>query len=409
MADKGAGIDLPPFPGRFRLTGEFGLLAACSWIAPPAMERLQAEKITSLCAGNTIDWEKFIRLVRLHGVQAQAYENLRKHACINVPEEILGKLKQFRIAVSGHSLHQAAELLGLINRFAGQGIDVLPLKGIVLSLQLYGDPGMRTSSDIDILVKEEDFERAWQMLESEGYLCGLSIRGFTARQKNYIRKHNYHLQFDSVEKKQHLELHWNFGALWLPEHTGLMWKHIEKMKWMGGGINVLDNDALLLFLCDHGVRHHFVSLKWLADFAVLFCRMKMENREKLLEMAEFFDLKKSLTYSVLLAHWIYNIEVPDEFRELMYQDGTAVVMSEKAMELLKMSAEQSASHNKRRGGLLFTWREMRIRPSIPLKKVLSTRMIGIGDFEQMHLPDSLFWLYYPLRPFLWLQRYYLGK
>lgn len=45
------------------------------------------------------------------------------------------------------------------------GIDYIPLKGSVLC-NLYPAPEMRTSSDIDVLVHEEDLERAVRTIES---------------------------------------------------------------------------------------------------------------------------------------------------------------------------------------------------------------------------------------------------
>jgi len=35
-------VPLPSIPEKFNLTPEFRLMAACSWIAPPALEQVQA-------------------------------------------------------------------------------------------------------------------------------------------------------------------------------------------------------------------------------------------------------------------------------------------------------------------------------------------------------------------------------
>jgi hypothetical protein len=50
------------------------------------------------------------------------------------------------------------------------GIRALPLKGPLLAERLYGDPGLRPSEDIDVLVPVADLERAGRSLGELGYL-----------------------------------------------------------------------------------------------------------------------------------------------------------------------------------------------------------------------------------------------
>lgn len=50
-------------------------------------------------------------------------------------------------------------------------IPFLPLKGSVIR-EYYPEPWMRTSCDIDVLVHEEDLEKAIDSLKARGYICG---------------------------------------------------------------------------------------------------------------------------------------------------------------------------------------------------------------------------------------------
>lgn len=69
----------------------------------------------------------------------------------------------YRYEQQHHELERICELL------EAEGIDFLPLKGSVLR-DYYPEGWMRTSSDIDILVKEADFERArTAIVEKLGY------------------------------------------------------------------------------------------------------------------------------------------------------------------------------------------------------------------------------------------------
>ena len=168
MADMSG--NLPTLPERFSLTPEFRLLAACSWVAPVALEQAQAEKITSLCNVG-VDWDTFISLVRRHGVPSLAYAALGRHAGDRIPLDVLENLQKRNSRGRRQALFQAANLVRLIKLFSGQGIDVIPLKGVYLSHQLYGDLGMRYSVDLDIAVKPAEVDQAEKLLVAEGYYC----------------------------------------------------------------------------------------------------------------------------------------------------------------------------------------------------------------------------------------------
>lgn len=56
----------------------------------------------------------------------------------------------------------------LARALAAEGIDVMPLKGVLLQQHVYADPLERPISDVDLLVRERDFARATAVLAREG-------------------------------------------------------------------------------------------------------------------------------------------------------------------------------------------------------------------------------------------------
>lgn len=89
------------------------------------------------------------------------YRGLKR---MNVPSEYL---EQFNSAWFKHVFQfgQRNDALGKLTTALDNGrIPYVPLKGAVLQ-HLYPDPNMRTSSDIDILVREEDIDQAVQEIE----------------------------------------------------------------------------------------------------------------------------------------------------------------------------------------------------------------------------------------------------
>jgi len=401
-------LSLPIIPEKFSLTPEFRLLAACSWIAPSHLESFQAEKIVALC-NSDVNWNGFLSLVFMHGVQPQVYATFRKFAHDRVPKIIFEKLREQKILVSQNMLYFSAELMRLLQLFTRNGIDSIPLKGIALSLQLYGDPGMRSSSDIDIMVKPHDLDRTCQILEAEGYQCAVFGQKMTKRQKEYVRKNFYHIEYYNLEKRLCVELHWAFGSLWLPEQTSLVWRNLKPFDWMGTSINIIDDNFLLLILCDHGVRHRFCCLKWLSDIVKLISGSSVINWEKLIEISESLDLNRTLAHSGLIIYWVYGIPLPDRLQSLIKNDKTSAKISSKVFELLTSNVAGSVFSGSRLGGLGLAWQIKRIRPSIPLYRLFKSNLLHPIDFQFIRLPDFLFWLYYPLRPLLGLWRLYFRK
>src|ERR1700748_362159 len=87
-----------------------------------------------------------------------------------VAEDLMRDLENAR----NHSADRHALDLTRLHRigemFTGQGLSWMALKGTPQAARLYGDPGLRPSSDIDLLVASRDFVRAVTLLAEGGYV-----------------------------------------------------------------------------------------------------------------------------------------------------------------------------------------------------------------------------------------------
>lgn len=113
---------------------------------------------------------------------------------VEIPEIVKKKFNAEQTLAVCRYEQQNYEFTELCEGFERLGIDFLPLKGSVLR-SYYPEPWLRTSCDIDILVKEEDLERAGAFLTEElGY-------EFSLKKSNDV-------SYFSVGGV-HLELHYN--------------------------------------------------------------------------------------------------------------------------------------------------------------------------------------------------------
>ena len=88
---------------------------------------------------------------------------------LDIPDcEVLTKLKNAKMRAIYRYARMDLELEHLRQILEGAQIPFIPLKGSVLR-QYYPEPWMRTSGDIDVLVKEADFDRAVETLQKQGW------------------------------------------------------------------------------------------------------------------------------------------------------------------------------------------------------------------------------------------------
>ena len=79
--------------------------------------------------------------------------------------------KALREDVAG--LTETAELMGealrdYLRRAAARGLETAVLKGLSVSVNVYGDPAMRPGGDVDLLVRREQVEENLVVLEEMG-------------------------------------------------------------------------------------------------------------------------------------------------------------------------------------------------------------------------------------------------
>lgn len=112
------------------------------------------------------NWNGFLNLVLQNGFATLVYDRVKDMS--NVPEKILTILyKKNRDAFQRAVLQDVYEEK-ILERFEQDGIDCMPLKGILLK-HLYPQFFMRVMSDLDILIDVEKLEETRQIMPQMGF------------------------------------------------------------------------------------------------------------------------------------------------------------------------------------------------------------------------------------------------
>lgn len=116
-----------------------------------------------------LSFERLFALSREHSVANMAFYAVEKLEAMP-PEPLLSDWQQLRDKAIVKDINQLSELELISEAMSAAGVRFLPLKGSVLK-SLYPQSDMRTMSDIDMLIDEENAEKAREIMLSLGYSC----------------------------------------------------------------------------------------------------------------------------------------------------------------------------------------------------------------------------------------------
>jgi hypothetical protein len=289
------------------LSREFLLVAACS-IWPPSQRRTDA--IRKAAAGS-IDWDRFLRVVRRHRVVGLVHDGLSR-AQIGVPPDIARKIAEQAAATTRENLALAAEAVRLQSLFGEANLPIAFVKGVSLAKLAYGDLGLRHGKDLDLLVTPQSFPAAAVLVERAGYRRFDPPAEISDAQFRLLMPMRKDFRYVHEDSQRELELHWR---LFLNPHfmneTSLLGS--SRIVPLSGniGVRTLGEEDLFIYLCAHGALHWWYQLKWLADVGALLVSGPPSSVERHYRAAEARGLGRPAALAILLCHRLLDTEVPD--------------------------------------------------------------------------------------------------
>lgn len=167
------------------------------------------------------------------------------------------------LSVLARNLRHKAELRRILLLLDRASVQCFVLKGIPLTLELYGSLADRPMVDIDVVVPQAQAERAYRALRAGGLddLPGYSFG--RSRQYNY-----QHPLVATAEKSARtlVELHWHGFSPWMfrvPE--SLMFFEQRSVFLAGETYAVMNRELSLCHLCAHALQHELAKPSILFD------------------------------------------------------------------------------------------------------------------------------------------------
>ena len=382
-------------------TPEFQLLCASARAPWLADNGALSEIIVS-----GLNWNLLLRGAEQHQVTPLLFSALQSSGSPLIPKPVLKQLHQRTMLEVCRSLAQVGEIARLSSIFSRMGINVLLLKGVALSLQLYGNPYTRGGRDIDFLVNGTQADAAEKVLKESGYTAQRD--DLLPGQKHVYRTHVKEAEFVNPKMNVCLELHHRLtdNPVLLPWDYDVLWKEREELQLTEANVATLPRAMLPLYLCVHGAMHGWERLRWILDFAVLLD--KTPDISTVIAKAREAGLGSVMHQAIVLSQNL--IGLPRANISLMPRRPAAIWLD---LTLDKLLADSVSLNPPQPGTLRWRYRysvlmrlyRLAVMPNWAYwKQEMLREWVSPADWHLVRLPTSLFWLYPIIRPVGWLLR-----
>jgi len=392
----------PPLTSPLNRADRFEFLCACAQVAP------QPEQLSLISRTDysSFDWPSFLHFAEHHGVRPLVARNLMNDSH-KFPADFAQLLRSSYEANLRRNLWFASELTRILGHFEKARVRAVAYKGPVLAESAYGDLGLRSFSDLDLLVPPADVTKAKQTLSELGYHPS---QEWAPVVEHFFLRTGYERAFDSSAGKNLLELQWsllphfyavNFeSADFTVDHLMARAKPFEVC---GREMLCLAPEDSLLALCLHAAKHLWTRLIWVVDIAQ---SLNLQNFDLLRPDAQAIDMriviaraqalgiKRILAVGLWLSNQLLGTSIPVEAQPLIAEDSEVAKCGERCISRMSGAAtydlESSAYFRE-----ILKLRERRADQVRYLWRLLWTP--GHGDIAAMKLPAALFPLYHCIR------------
>lgn len=376
-------------------------MIATSWLAPNLWQQNQEDAIREAIKAGA-DWTEYLRLVDRHRTPALSWAALRRVTGLEIPEFAKSELQKRSDACRMQAVMHSLLLAQILKAFNHAGIPVMVLKGPMLSLDLYGDVGLRHSRDLDLAVALGDICRAQACLSNLGWRIDSTYFSLTPRQRKKFWQMERDLCFFHSQAGCALDLQWR--NRWdTPSLTLTRWARSIPSTWQGCSYLAMNPADQILYLCCHGTEHAWFRAKWLGDLARIHAAEQI-NWGAILNHAQSTEQEKPLLACLQLLHVIHRLPLP-YLHEIQWESLSSFLIGS-PLYALKIPKDPAVCGvlDSLPGRLRLASYAKWLLPRKTWRESLSELFYFRQDFNELRLPDSLFWAYVPLRPILWIWR-----
>lgn len=351
-----------------------------------------------------LDWALVARGIKRHGLTRLIPAMIATPGL--VPPDAVAALRALHTERAGAALTRLRDVIAIAEQLDRAGVRFLFVKGLALSLQLYGKPGMRDSKDIDVLVEPGALARVDAVLGALGYARPAADRARDPLPGHDAKEIGYFDTARGVMVEVHTRLTEN-GDLY-PTDFEELWATRETLDVAGRALPAMPRERLATYLAVHGAHHNWARLMWLLDLAPL--TGSPAATEAALADARRHGLEPVLLHALWLLHHWFGHEVPAELLDRAQANRTVRLLN-------RMTALHHAGAHWHEAAPRHSWQrfyqysvlgritDYGMKSGLAYwRRQMSLDLVSPADRSLVALPPRYDWAYAVIRPFGWLIR-----
>lgn len=333
-----------------------------------------------------------------HGVFPLVYNTLKKYDNLINTDKLI-YMKQTYMNLVKQNMLMTSELINILKLLEEHNIEAIPFKGPTLSQLAYGDIVSRQYVDLDIFIDKKNAYKIQDILLNKNYKRNLKVE---PSQEETWYKYAHDIGFISSFGIA-FECHWSM--LDTDHPVSLMdldfFKDTNIIQVQNSEMKAFSNEKFLIYLCVHGAKHLFERIEWVADIDKYIKTQKIDWNY-IYNFVQKDNSRKFFLLGLYLASKLYNTTIEKRFTELFDKDVLAV--SNYIFSVWNNEEDFDNKNNLKQMLKLFCSRKDKIKymHKVYLKPTFT-------EYWYITFPKSLYFLYYPLRQYLLLKKYFLNK
>jgi hypothetical protein len=261
-----------------------------------------------------INWDEVLSLSIKHRIAPLLYHHLTTSIVQGkLPQSIMPSLKEIYNQNFNRNKQLYDELHEITSVFLEAGVETLVLKGPILARIIYPSIGVRCMKDIDLVVKEEHWEKIKECFCSLGYSLPKTLPCLTGSEM--VKYTQYFSQIEWTRKNSiPVETHFRLLNMGIPKEEPWLFEHAKTMDMA----QIPSPEILLFHLCVHANTHNFCSLMLLCDIgAVVEHYGDKLDADYIQKIASTRGITCSVYNSLTIAGELLNITIPERLENAL--------------------------------------------------------------------------------------------
>ena len=280
------------------------------------------------------EWEDLLQVARELDLAPLLYYRLcQANVQHRLPASIHASLRQLSSAAAADTMRQLGFAGHILSTLRARGIEVIVLKGLYLTEEIYPAVGLRSFDDFDLLLQPADLPEALSSLQELGYTL------FTWYDPKTPDRDVAHIPPLQQPGFPTVELHHTILGEQEPfsiDPAGL-WQRAVRARVAEVDVSALCPEDLLLHLCLHLAYQHRLArgVRGLYDLATVLQRRGAEIDEaRLVETARQWGAERVTWLSLRLMQRVTGVEAPGEVLRSLQPEAVPAEVEEQALRQL---------------------------------------------------------------------------